>query len=314
MTDMTFGCICSAGRTFARIGFKKLDVTAQSLREDLRFLTQNVPKEYFHQIHLEEIDEGDFGCQIAQPISFRPTTNPQDVSFWKTGLVRLFISHKDKHKAKANSLAGALEGFGISCFVAHDKIKPMSEWRKEIMKGLQTMEAMLVFLTDDFQESTFTNQEIGFALGANKPIISLKLEQKDPPGFISHEQALRGDINDPAGCAKDLYRLIATAIGDPDRLNIGLVSSFASAANFDEARDRFDLLASAVRKLEPSHVQTIVAAYEANDQLHNSIYLNNNKDRLKRYLERATGRKFDIGAGQIKEVKKHKLQDDDIPF
>jgi hypothetical protein len=298
----------------ARIGLKKLDVTAQSLREDLQLLAQNVPNEYFHRIHLEEIDEGDFGCQMARPISFHPTTHPQAVSFWKTGLVRLFISHKDKHKAKANSLARALEEFGISCFVAHDTIKPMSEWRKEIMKGLETMEAMLVFLTDDFQDSTFTNQEIGFALGANKPIISLKLGQKDPPGFISHEQALRGDIDEPVDCANALYPVISQAIGNPDRLNGGLISGFVSASNFDAARDRFDLLASAVTKLTPSQVETIISAYEANDQLHNSIYLNNNSERLKRYLERATSRKFDFKAGQIREVKKTSLQEDDIPF
>ena len=34
--------------------------------------------------------------------------------------------------------------------VAHDTIAPMTEWRLEIMRGLETMEVMLVFLTDDF--------------------------------------------------------------------------------------------------------------------------------------------------------------------
>lgn len=182
------------------------------------------------------------------------------------------------------------------------------------MKGLETMEAMLVFLTDDFQDSTFTNQEVGFALGANKPIISLKVERRDPPGFISHEQALRGDIDDPSGCAMALYSLISKAIGNPDRLNEGLVSAFASASNFDEARDRFELLASAVDKLKPPHLDTIIAAFAANDQLHNSFYLNNDRERLKRYLDRATGRKFEVGGGRIEEVKQRTPQDDDIPF
>jgi hypothetical protein len=297
-----------------RIGLRNLNETRQALLDDLKLLSQSVPNEFFSQIHLEEIDEEDFGFQIAQPASSRPAINPESVAFWKTGLVRLFISHRDTHKAKANQLARALEKFGISCFVAHDTIKPMSEWRKEIMKGLETMEAMLVFLTDDFADSVFTNQEVGFAIGANKPIISLKLERKDPPGFISHEQALRGDMNDPVGTAKSLYPLISKAIGNADRLNDGLIAAFASAANFDEARDRFDLLAANIDKLEQFQLEAIVSAYEINDQLHNSIYLNNNHDRLKRYLERATGRKFEVGSGRIKEIAKRKLQNDDLPF
>lgn len=297
-----------------RIGLRNLNETRQALLDDLKLLSQSVPNEFFSQIHLEEIDEDDFGFQIAQPASSRPAVNPESVAFWKPGLVRLFISHRDKHKAKAYHLARALEKFGISCFVAHDTIKPMSEWRKEIMKGLETMEAMLVFLTDDFADSTFTNQEIGFAIGANKPIISLKLEKKDPPGFISHEQALRGDIDDPTGTAKSLYPLISKAVGNADRLNDGVVSAFASASNFDEARDRFDLLASNIDKLEQSQLTTIVTAYATNDQLNNSIYLNNNHERLKRYLERATSRKFEIGSNYIKELTKRKHQDDDLPF
>lgn len=297
-----------------RIGLRNLGETRQALLDDLKLLSQSVPNEFFSQVHLEEIDEDDFGFQIAQPASSRPAVNPDSVAFWKPGLVRLFISHKDKHKAKANQLARALEKFGISCFVAHDTIKPMSEWRKEIMKGLETMEAMLVFLTDDFADSTFTNQEVGFAIGANKPIISLKLERKDPPGFISHEQALRGDMDDPASTAKSLYPLISKAVGNADRLNDGLIAAFASASNFDETRDRFDLVVSNIEKLEDSQLAAIVAAYATNDQLYNSIYLNNNHERLKRYLERATGRKFEIGSRHIKELTTPKLQDDDIPF
>lgn len=292
-----------------RIGLKNLASTRSAILEDLKLMTQSVPNEFFRELHLEEIDEDDFGCQIAQPLSSRPVLNPDTVPFWKRGMVRLFISHKDRHKGKANALASALEGYGISSFVAHDTIEPTREWRREIMKGLETMEAMLVFLTDDFHESPFTNQEVGYALGASKPIISLKLEKRDPPGFIGHEQALRGSINDLAACARGLYPLIGQAIGKSNRLNDGLIAAFASAANFDQARDRFDALASAIPNLQQHQLDVIVAAYKLNDQLHNSAYLNNNRERLKRYLETATGKQFEIDRGRINE-----RIDDDIPF
>jgi TIR domain len=134
--------------------------------------------------------------------------DPDNLSIWRPGLVRLFISHRDSHKRQATSLADALEPLGISSFVAHETIEPTKEWRREIMNGLETMEIMLVFLTDDFQESPWTNQEVGFALGRGIPIVSLKMAIRDPPGFISHEQALRGHIDNPADSAVRLQKLL----------------------------------------------------------------------------------------------------------
>jgi hypothetical protein len=299
-----------------RVGLKNLAPMRQALLEDLKLLTQSVENEFFRELHLEEIDEADFGCQLAQPITARPPTNPDTVTFWKSGMARLFISHKDRYKAKANSLALALESFGISSFVAHDTIKPMSEWRKEIMKGLETMEVMLVFLTDDFEDSTFTNQEVGYALGANKPILSLKLEKRDPPGFISHEQALRGDLNDPAASARALYPLIAKALGRKSRLDDSLIKAFTSATNFNETRDRFEILRELVPSLELYQVNNIIAAFEENDQLHNAVYLTSNYERLRRFLEKATGRKFEIRGRKIIEIRPGaaKWNDDEIPF
>lgn len=298
----------------ARIGLRNLEPTQQSLLDDLNLLARSTPSEYFRAVQLEEIDEEDFGYQIASPISAHPALQPDKVDFWRPGLVRLFISHRDTDKRAAKQLAASLERYGVSCFVAHDTITPMSEWRKEIMKGLETMEAMLVFLTDAFEASTFTNQEIGYALGASKPIISLKLESRDPPGFISHEQALRGKINDPDSCARALYPLLAKAIGNPARMNDGLVSAFASSSSFDETRDRFETMSETIDKLEEHHVSTIVSAYRTNDQLHNSIYLNNNRDRLRKYLSRAAGRQFEISGTEIKEIRSRRSDEREIPF
>src|SRR3546814_14055124 len=104
------------------------------------------------------------------------------------------------------------------------------------MKGLETMEVMLVYLTDDFSDSIWTNQELGFALGKAVPIISLKLGRKDPPGFISHEQALRGHMESPVEAAKGLYPLIAKAVNRQERLNEALINSFAMAPDFTEAK------------------------------------------------------------------------------
>ncbi len=70
------------------------------------------------------------------------------------------------------------------------------------------MEIMLAFVTDDLHESIWTNQEIGFALGRNIPIVSLKVENKDPDGFIGKQQALKCDYENVEAAAPKIYLLI----------------------------------------------------------------------------------------------------------
>jgi hypothetical protein len=83
---------------------------------------------------------------------------------WEEGKIRIFISHKDEKKIEAKKLAVILDSLGVSSFVAHDSIQPMLTWKNEIYKALQTMDAFVCFITEDYYGSVWTNQEIGFAL------------------------------------------------------------------------------------------------------------------------------------------------------
>lgn len=296
----------------AKIDVEKQSDIASAIKDLLNKMSEGIENEWFNGVSFELIDENDRECQEAVPFSQTPPVNPDSLSFWKTGLARVFISHRDAHKVEARELSDALEDYGMSCFVAHDTIQPMSEWRAEIMKGLQTMEVMLIFLTDDFPESMWCHQEVGFALGKGVPIISLKLGRIDPPGFISHVQAQRGKIDSPFKSAAALFPLIGKALGQQDRLNDVLVNAFVAAPSWSDARDRFDRLVAQVNQLTDVQLETIIAAYKANNQLHGSIYLDNKNRRLLKYLEAATGRDFEIEGKVIREVKAN--DDDDIPF
>jgi hypothetical protein len=176
-----------------RIDVDEQEQVAKELNEKLNKCAQAIENEWFNLVRFELADENDPECQQSVPFSPTPPVNPESLSFWKSGLARVFISHRDAHKMAARSLGDALEAYGMACFVAHDTIKPMKAWRQEILKGLRTMEVMLLFLTDDFQDSWYCHQEVGYALGRGIPIISLKLGQKDPPGFRGSSRA------EPAG-------------------------------------------------------------------------------------------------------------------
>ena len=77
----------------------------------------------------------------------------------------------------------------------------MKEWQKEIYNGLMTMEVMVVLLTDGSDKSFWMNQEIGFALGKDIPIVCVKVGTQDPKGFIGSKQALKASADDIASVA-----------------------------------------------------------------------------------------------------------------
>ena len=263
---------------------------------------------------MEVDDENDPDYQRAIPFSAKPPTNPDTLSFWKPGQVRLFISHRDEDKVGANELADALGAYGITCFVAHDTIKPMREWRREILKGLETMEMMLVYLTDKFGESIWTQQEVGYALGKGIPVISLKLQGKDPPGFIDNVQAQRGSMDDPAGSAPAIYRLISEELGAKERLSDGLIAAFVASEDYNHARYRFDRMASSVDKLTDAQLKSIITGYHDNAALYEAFYLDNQYNRLASYLHRSTGTAYTISGRTIQAPRLATDLEDDVPF
>ena len=217
---------------------------------------------------------------------------------WKSGMVKLFISHRDTHKGKANELARALEPYGLSSFVAHDTIEPMTQWQAEIRKGLETMDIMLAFVTDDFHESPWTNQEIGFALGRDIPVLALKLQQTDPGGFLGHEQALRGSLDAPAESARDVCRLVDGAMGQSR-----LIGAFVASREFNETIKRFARMEEVIERLSDDDVAQIRDGFAANSQLYGCGYLTNPpRQRLRHFLEGRTKKDYRINGRIISEV------------
>lgn len=294
---------------FRQVPLSEQRELAESIRTDLAECTGSIQNEYWRAVQLEAADENDPQYQRALGAN-RSAPDPDRLSFWRPGQIRLFISHRDAHKRYAFELAETLYAFGISSFVAHETIEATKEWRKEIMNGLETMEAMLVFLTDDFAESPFTNQEVGYALGRGVPIISIKLQSRDPPGFIAHEQALRGSLGQAdEDTAIRVQRLLAAKLSRQDRLQTSTIAAFVSSPSWADTTQRFDRMAKLVEKLTDAELKMIQEGFAANDQLHFATYLQNKSDRLVRFLKRTTGRDF-----EVKERKLVPLASDDIPF
>jgi hypothetical protein len=192
----------------AKIPFKSQNEYSQQLVKDLNTCCEAIGNETFRTVIIELFDENDPLFQRAFSLADQPMANPDSLRIWTPGQIRLFVSHRDTKKSEAKQLAEALEPYGISAFVAHDTIEPMSTWQREIEKGPETMEVMLAYITDDFHESSWTNQEIGYALGKGIPIIPLRVESRDPAGFIGGTQALRGRRDQLDESVKKIYDML----------------------------------------------------------------------------------------------------------
>jgi hypothetical protein len=121
---------------------------------------------------------------------------------------RLFISHVAVHKDVASSLSQELRKFGISGFVAHADIKPTVEWLSEIERRLGRCDALLALLHDGFKGSDWTEQEVGWVLGRQKPVFAVRFDLA-PYGFFGKAQAFNANGKTSASLAREIFRRLA---------------------------------------------------------------------------------------------------------
>ena len=278
------------------------DRISERIRNDLNKVTPEVENEYVRAVYLKMADEFDPQYQSAVAFSREPHARPEDVGLWKDNSLRLFLSHCDQYKAHAHALAESLEPYGVSVFVAHDAIKPMKEWQKEILNGLMTMEVMLVLLTDDFHKSNWTNQEIGFALGKGTPIVCVKVGAVDPQGFIGARQALTASLEEISDVAPQVHRALINEIGQEGRLKEILIEALVSSVSYLDTMDALKRLTETADHLNDTELNRIIEGYARNDQLHGCAGIHARGNWFKRYLEDATGRKFEFRQRRITEL------------
>ena len=111
-----------------------------------------------------------------------------------------------------------LKPYHISSFVAHEDITPTLPWQIEIERALNTMDAMLCIHTKGFSRSPWTQQEIGFGIGRDIKIISLRLDE-DPMAFISKHQAILRKGRNASGVAKELNAILINDLMTKDKMN-----------------------------------------------------------------------------------------------
>jgi hypothetical protein len=276
-------------------------VLQQEIASDINKI-HNVQGEFIEEVFLErELTEvGDWRLEsgLLRPAGrIVPPDAPRRI--WGDAGYRVFFSHKAEVKKDVATLKADLRPFGVAAFVAHEDIHPTKEWQDEIENALSSMDAFVALMTPDFHDSLWTDQEVGYALGRNVPIIAVKLGS-DPYGFIGRFQALSCIWTDTA---REIVKLLITRSGMAD----AYISAVGNCPGW-ETGNRLSEILPAIERLTDKQVHGLVSAFNDNGEVSGSFGFNGKNPRtygagLASHLTRITGKVYRASsAGLIERI------------
>ncbi len=208
---------------------------------------------------------------LAQHVGHKfdqPASPGIDPPFWRTDMLRLFITHLATYRRFAGEVQEELLRYGISAFVAHNDIEPTLEWQVQIETALATCEALVALLHDGFHASNWTDQEIGFAMGRGVPTFAVKLGAT-PYGFIGRFQAFNGNGKSAVDIARELFDCYRKNKQTQRKMSGVLVSLFEASGSFAAAKERVAYLEE-LEVWDASFSARIHAATQSNSQITHS--------------------------------------------
>lgn len=251
-------------------GFEKIEELTARIKNDFNQASASIENESIDAVFIELFNPEDAECQAAIQPNGIASIDGERVSLWRSGYLKLFISHRDKHKHAAHALAEYLLPYGISCFVAHDDIEPTEEWRHEIEKALRSMDAFLALLTDDFSGGNWTNQEVGFAIARGVPIVPLKVSTLNPYGFMEIYQGLPGNLDNMTQTANSVFKLICQKFDGRNIVKRATIAAFINSVSYVDSMAAFERLQD-IPQFTDDELDHLAHGYNKNNQLHGCI-------------------------------------------
>ena len=180
-----------------------------------------------------------------------------------------FISYSYADRKLGHAIQEALSGYGVRSFLAHDDIKPSVQWLREIRRALQTCDAFLPILTDNFHQSKWTDQEAGWALSRRILIVPLKVDVT-PYGLLGAYQAVKFDAAAPrVACAAIIEALLERKPQFHPRFIDAFIPIFADSSSYDEA-GRLAQWLTKCRGYTKDQIRKIARAISDNRQIYES--------------------------------------------
>ena len=207
----------------------RLTAIEKEISAKLSHFDRQYPNDHLGDVTISPVIAG------ALPLGQRMAPSDLEVRrLWADGRFRLFLSHVSKHKIAVSRVKELLSLCGVDAFVAHEDIEPSLEWQREIELALRSMHALAALVTPDFDQSNWTDQEVGWALGRGVPVVPVRLGA-DPYGLAGKFQGVSGTLEQPESFANAIVRTLLTNSQSCREMRRALVAAFAKATSFDMA-------------------------------------------------------------------------------
>ena len=234
--------IKKAAQTLAAQGWSDIDLTLGQFG----FPTEDEWRGDEYAYVIEQLKRGGDDDLVAlhaylHPGDVPPTEPQPDLiedpdSPWETGGFRLFVSHLSGEKENVSRLKSALAAHSIEAFVAHEAIEPTKEWVNVIEAALRSCDALAAWLSPGFRESSWCDQEVGFAVSRGILVVPLRFGL-DPYGFIGKYQALTvRDKHPPVDLARTIFDLLVQHELTRSAMARALVWRYENSRSFDATR------------------------------------------------------------------------------
>jgi len=249
---------------------KAKDEIRERIKTDLNNL-HNIHEEYIHSVFLEVINNSDpdWRKKTGLLLSGKRFVLPEiEKRIWGESGYRLFLSHKSEAKVAVAKLKAELSCFGVTCFVAHEDIHPIKEWQTEIENALDSMDALAAILAEDFHDSDWTDQEVGFAFGRGVQILPVKITE-NPYGFIGKYQALSCNWGT---AAKEIVKVLIKQ----EKMMDAYVNAVRHCPSFESGNKLAEMLPT-IERITPQQESDLIDAYNINDQILSSFGFNGGK-------------------------------------
>lgn len=277
------------------------DAIQNELKEGLNKI-HNVQNEFIEEVFLEMVDiaEDDkwrekSGLLVTGTRVVAPDANKR---IWGDDGFRLFLSHKSEVKQETAALKEGLKLFGITCFVAHEDIHPTKAWQDEIENALSSMDGFVALMTENFHDSNWTDQEVGFAFARGVPIVAVRLG-KDPYGFIGKFQGLSSTW---PKAVEDIAKILVKN----DRMLSAYMGSLRKCPNWDSG-NKLGKALPGIEALTTQQIDELVIIYNETSELRGSFAFNGGQPRfygpgLASYLSALGSRQFKFVADGLIKV------------
>jgi hypothetical protein len=192
---------------------------------------------------------------------------------WKADAFHLFLSHVSADRQLAFDLSTILFGsFGIECFVAHADIETSADWQNEIESALRIMDAMLALITTGFSASPWCNQELGWALGTGRLVLSV-LVNEPPCGFVARSQGVPAQDRKIIEIADRVFSALATNDLTAEAMGVVTARRFRNATSWESIRDDIAPQIRRCKKLNDLALDQIEAAFREAYHVKTSRYV-----------------------------------------